>query len=154
MTKFAKPKARFDKNQANTGVWFYIEDENGYEYGGFKCGLFDPTLPRIRLALERAQRKNNGKNGAKRATDKVRDGAEWFVETCMFDWDVKDEAGKAIKFSKEAAVEYFTTTEIDEETGKEIYLFDYVFNRLWELTRDVTNFQSEEQADAGDTTGN
>lgn len=156
MTKFAKPKPRFDREQAVNGVWFYIEDENGQEYGGFKCGLVDGSVPRARLVMEREAAKSAIKSRGKRDGDdvKVKAGIANFVDSCLIDWDMLDADGKELKFSRERAIEYFLQQEEDEVTGEMIYTYDYAFSRLFALSRDVTQYQSEEQAKAGEPLGN
>lgn len=154
MTNFARPKPRFDRSHANDGVWYYIEDEVGNDYGGFLCGYFDVSVPRVKVLIERAQRIGAGAR-AKRVSDadQVRTGVEQFVDACLLDWDIKDADGKSVKFSRDAAVAYFLTAD-EGEDGKPVYVFDYVFSQLLQLTRDVRNYQSDAQLDAGDSTGN
>ncbi|THD35713.1 MAG: hypothetical protein E7773_10220 [Sphingomonas sp.] len=157
MTKFKRPKPRFDRDLANDGRWIYIDDAvTGEEYGGFLCGLFDPSVPRIRLAAERQAKMASYQARGKRPNnyDKTRESVEWFVETCLFDWDMKDEDDKPIKFTKPLAVEYFMTAETDDKTGEKIFIYDYVFQRLFEASRDVSNFQSLDQNEAGDPAKN
>lgn len=152
MTKFARPKPRFDKKFAADGVWFYPpEDEAGNEYGGFRLGLFDAAVPRVKVLIERAQRQSSGKRGSK--MERIRENIEQFVDACLLDWDQVDADGKTVKFTRQAAVDYFMTNEPDED-GEPEFLFDYAFIQCNAFVRDKTHFQSELQVEAGSPEGN
>lgn len=139
MTTFHFP-ARYDDTLADEGVWTSVIDEVGNDYGRFKLSLFDELTPRYRSTLERLQRKYPPKNGKPNATYMAMTEDQklilTFVELAMSDWEIKDEKGKAIPFSKEAAKEYFADPRA---------LF--VLRELSSFARDVRNFQPEEQAE-------
>lgn len=150
MTTFKLPKARFDRKLANDGREFYIEDENGTYYGTFKCALVDQTLPRYRTALERLQRKYqpNGPKGKRAEVDETI-AAELFVELALLDWDgIFDAEDKPVPFTKANAIAYFTTCELDEETGEKFYPLAWLLGRLSRESEDVRNFQPAEQTEA------
>lgn len=157
MSNFKRPAPRFDNRYANEGVWTLIEDENGYEYGQFRVGLFDPSLPRVRMITERVAREANARaktNGRMDTDQTIRTNMSVFVETCLFDWHMTGEDGKPIKFSKDKALEYFLMHDIDPDTGEKVYVYDFALTALLNFVRDVRNFRSDEQAKAGDPTGN
>ena len=137
MTDFHFPK-RFDDTLAKDGVWFEVVDENDNEWGSFLCSSVDRTLPRYKIALEALQRKYKGR---KKPGEDF--SAELFVQLSLNDWKLKDAKGKSIPYTREDAIKYFSQPEAA-----------FVLNYLSALVEDVKNFQSEEQEDAGDPTGN
>lgn len=158
MTNFVKPKPRFDRSFANDGIWVYPVDEVGNEFGGFRVGLFDASIPRVKMVIEKHQRLSNMAARSKRPENaeeaNIRRHIETVIDACLLDWDVVDADGEKVPFSKAKATEYFLTHDIDEETGDKVYVFDFVFQAIFETARNVINFQSDEQNAAGDPLGN
>jgi hypothetical protein len=125
--KFNIPK-RYDADLAENGVWFNISDENGNQYGEFKCRFMDTTSQRTELALKRIRTKYASEIRSKKMGD-------WdsikvvMAEGVLIDWKMKDDKGKDIPFSIEAALEYFSL----EQTR-------WVLLELGKLADNVTNF--------------
>lgn len=159
MTKFKLPKPRFDRKIANEGREIYITDENGTYWGTFRIALVDNLSPKVQIAVEKYKRKyaalaQRGK--AVSGADRLQ--AEAFVELALLDWKgVNDwspdaEDGAEMKFSPEKALEFFTLSETDEETGETYYHTAWLLQRLSREAEDITNFQPAEQTE--DVEGN
>jgi len=138
MSEFNFP-TRYDEAAADEGVWTSVIDEMDNLWGRFKLCLFDETTQRYRLTMERLMRKyrNAAKSnpGSKEKTNEER-AVEVFVELALVDWEITNKAGKAIPFSKEAAVRYLMAPQAL-----------YVQNAIVAFARDVRNFQPEEQTE-------
>lgn len=139
MTEFHFP-ARYDETKADEGVWHVVLDELNQSHGRYKLCLFDELTQRYRVTLERLQRKYPAKNGrpneAFAAMTEDQKNIEIFVELALVDWDIKDAKGKAIAFSKEAAIKALSAPSAL-----------YVLREIAAYARDVRNFQPEEQTD-------
>ena len=132
MTDFAIPE-RYDETAANEGVWFVIDDENGNEYGSFKCRLIDQFSNRAELERKRIIQKYNLKD--QRASKKMTDEDRMRIVLCessLVDWEMKDAKGKKVPFSVEKALEYFSLDATK-----------FVFVELLKIVGDVTNFPVE-----------
>lgn len=155
MSKFKLPKPRFDRQRANEGREIYVTDENGTYWGTYRVALVDQTLPRYRVALERLQRKYTpvGPKG-KRVDVGETIAAELFVELALLDWkevadwrpDAKD--GTYREFSKAAAIEFFSLSEDDEETGEKYFPTAWLLAYLSRESENLANFQPPEQSEA------
>lgn len=154
MSKFKLPKPRFDRKMANEGREIYVVDENGTYWGTYRVALVDQTLPRYRVALERLQRKYQpiGPKG-KRADISETIAAELFVELALLDWsDVADwridaEEGATVKFSREKAIEFFSLSEDDEETGEKYFPTAWLLAYLSRESENLANFQPLDQSE-------
>lgn len=129
--KFSIPK-RYDAELADAGVWFNIVDENGNEYGEFKCRYLDEASPRTEVAYKRIRQKYAAQIRAKKLTD-IEAVKVVFVEAVLMDWKgIKDEKGKEVPYEVATALDYFSL----EETR-------WVLLQLGKLSGDVTNFAPE-----------
>lgn len=142
--KFRKPKARYDYNQANDGVWFYPTDEVDNDFGGFRVGLFDQSIPRVRTLAEREERLAMGKQKRTDEDTSRRRNVETILKACLLDWDMRDEDGNEIPFTLDDAIEFFMTKETNPHTGQDEYCYDFVFIAIMNFVRDVRNFQAED----------
>lgn len=125
-TKWNFPK-RFDNDIAEDGIWFEVVDENGNEWGAFKCQLIDKTTQRWKNAVARVVRERQRGNSKVEHTN-----ADLFVEMSLLDWRLKDGNGKAVAFSKDEAKDYFRQPEAE-----------FVLEQLNARASDVTNYQPE-----------
>ncbi len=131
MSKFKLPK-RYDMTKAEEGVWFDIADDNGVEWGKFKCRLIDDTSQRSELAYKRIRMKYASDIKTKKLNeyDSIK---VVFCEASLLDWaGIQDEKGKDIPFSLNDALEYFGM----EETR-------WLLLQLSRLASDYTNFAAD-----------
>lgn len=100
--EFFMPAARFDKEKAEDGVWYTVEDEHGSEYIKVKMILMDNGNPRWvarRDKWKRVNREGKDKEGYLR---------KMVAHVACVDWEINDGKGKPIPFSPDAAYRYFT----------------------------------------------
>lgn len=150
--KFKKYQ-RFDARKAKYGVEHSIIDDAGNKRGTFKSMLFDPFNKYVELATERFNREMKDDPRAKGDFANI----FAFVEICLLDWsDVKDENGKDVPFTKNAAFELLTEKWTEEDMdGEEIqHSNDWLALRLLQLSQDVNNYQSDPVAKVEAEVGN
>lgn len=142
---------RWDSHQANDGVWFEIVDGAGNVWGSFKCGLFDVNVPRIKHAVERADRKAKANAKLRGVSSKdieanVVAGIDLSLDTFLLDWkDIPTKSGTSPAFARDKVHAYFARTAVDAATGEKIYPAYWVLDELFALARDAGNFQPDDQ---------
>lgn len=133
--KFRKP-SNYDVAVAKTGVPFTYRDKEGNSFGTFHLSMFNTDSKQVRNSLERFGREN------KDALDKIDDvevrGIYTFVHVALHNWEgVKDENGKDIPFTREAAMDLLYDPEDDD---------DEFFNALVTFSQTKANFKHDPRA--------
>ena len=106
--KFKKFK-RFDAHKAEAGVPHAIRDEVGNYYGTFITSLFDPH----NKFIQRESKRYYEKFGTSPENQGDKASLFAFVQICVHGWEgVEEEDGKAVPFSKEAAIAKLFCSEL------------------------------------------
>ncbi len=128
--KFKVPQ-RYDAATAQEGVFFEVVDEYDTSWGEFKCIYSDEDERRIKLASDRLKVKYAKEIRTGKVSTKVLQ-FEMFLDALLVDWrGVKDDKGKEIPFTKEAARAYFEIPEVAK----------FVLPHLYDYISDVRNFK-------------
>jgi len=130
--KFRTPST-YDLAVAKTGVPFTYVDADGITWGTFIVSLFNLDSKFVRIALERFAREN--KEVVEKLEGEYVRGVFTFVNVCLHGWDIVDENGKPVPFTRQNAFDYFEA--IDDQT---------MFNALVEFAQDKSNFKHDPRA--------
>lgn len=141
MIKF-KVATRYDVKLGKEGLWKPVSEEFRDErdvvietvyYATFKVAVWDNQNPTWKWQNERYQRVHKQEIAQLKSDEEKL--VHRFVHLCLLDWkDIVDEKGKAVPFSKEAAIEFFSS---ETDGGPQIY----IFNKLFAFASDVSNYR-------------
>ena len=144
-SKFYVPKL-YDSTVAEDGQWFSIYDNDENLYGEFKLKYLDAHSKAGELAYKRVRAKYATEIRTKKlgAYDSLK---VVLVELHMVDWklptDPNDTKAKAIPFSVNDALEYFSMDETK-----------WIAHKLSELASEPTNFKGQEAVETPVEVGN
>lgn len=127
---------RFDENEAKKGVWFDVYDEHDNFYGSYLCRLYDNHNPITKMLVEKYNRVHRKALSGKEVSEDER-GAHFLVHTILMDWKLKDDAGKAVAYSPEKAVEVLGTSDAQ-----------FVVEFLFKCAKNTANFRGADDAEA------